>query len=701
MKLHHLLRSLICLMMAGGAAAQSGSIQGVVIDQSDRDAIPFVFLKLVSQTTNLAVDSLQADFDGNYRFNNLPGDSYNLLASFPGYPNYIQKGIFLSPGQHLRLDLEIAPNTSEAIIVEYRRPLIEAGSGTVLGSSDIVIMGTRNIGGITSSAVGVHQEDEGNAISANGGRWVSDDVYIDGIRVFGNMPKTAPLQKTNTRVARQSRPDKNREKILYENYVEASPPPLVEKTPWKENVPIEARLEAFSTFSIDVDNASYVQLRAKINRGELPTPAEVRIEEMLNYFAYDYPQPQAGTPFELHTELSDCPWNAKAKLLLVGLQGNATAPYPAELDSDTAANFAAKQRRKALEQQADTERSNLVFLVDVSGSMSGTPLNLVKQTLKDMVLQMRDEDRAALVVYAGRTALVVPSTPGSNKQVLLDSLQALSTAGSTAGASAIQMSYDILRKNYIKGADNRIILATDGDFNVGISNVDELEKLIEKERQSAYIFLSVFGVGNVYNDAIMERLANKGNGMYFFIDDGQEAQRIAAKRSSYTTIAKDVKLQLEFNPQAVQFYRLVGYENRMLAKKDFDDDKKDAGELGKGHTVTALYELVLTPQAQADKDTLMNLRLRSKHPLSDVSQLVERPVLYAPKAADQVSSDMAWASTVAGWGMLLRQSRYRGNLTGESLLERAKACAGTKSERKNAVELMEKWWELSQKTVSK
>ena len=326
-----------------------------------------------------------------------------------------------------------------------------------------------------------------------------------------------------------------------------------------------------STFSIDVDNASYSNVRRFLTQHhQLPPPDAVRIEEMINYFNYDYPQPTDAHPFALYTEVAPCPWNADHQLLHVGLQGKS-------LDYD------------------HQPPSNLVLLLDVSGSMEdANKLPLVKKSFRMLVNALDARDRVAIVVYAGAAGLVLPSTPATEKQTIEAALAQLSAGGSTAGGEGIELAYRIAQEQFIPEGNNRVILATDGDFNIGTSSTGDLVRLIEEQRRGGvYLTICGFGMGN-YKDGRMEQISNAGNGNYFYIDNVAEAEKVFVRemRANLFTLAKDVKLQLEFNPTQVKEYRLIGYENRVLAREDFDDDQKDAGELGAGHTVTALYELI-------------------------------------------------------------------------------------------------------------
>lgn len=426
-----------------------------------------------------------------------------------------------------------------------------------------------------------------------------------------------------------------------------------------------------STFSIDVDGASYSNVRRFINQGSLPPPASVRTEEMINYFSYDYPQPQGNHPFSIYTELSTCPWNEEHLLLHVGLQG----------------------KKLAVD---ELPPSNIVFLLDVSGSMSDhNKLPLVKSSLALLADNLREEDKVSIVVYAGSSGLVLPATSGMHKHKILEALNSLHAGGSTAGGAGLKLAYKVARENFVKGGNNRIILATDGDFNVGLSSNDAMESLIEKEREGG-IAISVlgFGMGN-YQDDKMEIIANKGNGNYAYIDNLLEAQKVLVNEfgATFFTIAKDVKFQLEFNPAHVQEYRLIGYENRMLNAQDFADDKKDAGEMGAGHTVTALYEIVpataagvsnellyqtinLSEKAKRSKD-LITLKLRYKDPQGSSSKLIEQAVKNIPLQPLQTSTNFRFSAAVAQFAMLLRNSEHKGSTTWKSTAQMAKAARGS------------------------
>lgn len=435
--------------------------------------------------------------------------------------------------------------------------------------------------------------------------------------------------------------------------------------------------QPLSTFSVDVDNASYSNIRRMLNMGQLPPVDAVRIEEMINYFNYEYERPAKDAPYSINSELTVCPWNDAHQLLLVGLHAK-------EMD------------------KSNLPASNLVFLLDVSGSMqSQNKLPLVQSAMRMLVNELRPNDRVAIVVYAGAAGIVLESTTGNQKETILNAIEALSAGGSTAGGEGIQLAYKTAREYFVKGGNNRIILATDGDFNVGVSSTSEMERLVEKERGSGICMTVLgFGMGNIKDDK-MEAIADKGNGNYAYIDNIQEARRIFVKEFGGTlfTVAKDVKFQLEFNPQNVKAYRLIGYENRLLNAEDFKDDKKDAGEMGVGHRVTALYEIVpagsdekvpnmdeLKYQKQKKEsimrfsDELVTIKTRYKTPDGNQSYPIDQVVTSKAIGFSDASENIRFASAVAGFGMLLRNSEYSGTLNYSKVAEIAKKAKGNDEE---------------------
>lgn len=440
-----------------------------------------------------------------------------------------------------------------------------------------------------------------------------------------------------------------------------------------------------TTFSADVDRASYSNVRRMLNYGQKPHKDAVRIEELINYFDYDYDPPAEGgkTPLKATTTLSTCPWNPDNYLLRIGLQAK-------KIDFTKA------------------PPSNIVFLIDTSGSMDEpNKMPLLKASFKLLLDNLRPEDRIAIVVYASQTGIALPSTPAKEKEKISKVIDDLVASGSTAGGAGLQTAYEVAEKNFLPKGNNRIILATDGDFNVGISSRDELQRLVEEKRNNGiYISVLGYGMGN-YRDDMAETIANKGNGNYAYIDNFTEAKKVLVNEFGGTlyTVAKDVKLQLEFNPQYVKEYRLVGYENRALANEDFEDDKKDAGEIGAGHTVTALYELIpakgattdgLRYQKQVEKgfaNELAFLKIRYKDPVVKDAKSVEEstPIPFSLTDLTQTDDDYRFAAAVAEWGMLLRNSKYKAKSSYKQVIDLAKNAIGKDEEgyRKEFIRLVE------------
>ncbi len=439
---------------------------------------------------------------------------------------------------------------------------------------------------------------------------------------------------------------------------------------------LETTLNPLSTFSVDVDTASYSNVRRFLREGRLPPPDAVRIEEMINYFPYAYPEPDGENPVSVTSELAACPWRPEHHLLHIGIRARSIS-------------------------LGELPPNNLVFLIDVSGSMEPPDkLPLLKRAFALLATELRAQDRAAIMVYAGRAGLVLPPTSGSEKSKILEAISNLEAGGSTAGGEGIRLAYTLARQNLLPNGNNRVILATDGDFNVGVSSTAELVRLVEKERESG-VFLSVlgFGTGNL-KDSRMEQLADRGNGNYSYIDSMLEARKVLVHQLGGTlaTVAKDVKVQIEFNPTKVRAYRLIGYENRVLRAEDFKDDKKDAGDIGAGHTVTALYELILTgastdardvdelryqrmvAKAEAGSNEALTLKIRYKEPGADVSKEMVRAVQCVSRSFERASEDLRFAASVAQFGLLLRQSTFKGAANYDDVVRAAELARGPDAE---------------------
>jgi Ca-activated chloride channel family protein len=440
----------------------------------------------------------------------------------------------------------------------------------------------------------------------------------------------------------------------------------------EENIFKSVSTAPLSTFSIDVDKAGYSNIRRMLNNGQEVPQDAVKIEEMVNYFAYNYPQPTGKDPFSITADVVNSPWNQDTKLVRIGLKGK-------DISMD------------------NVPPSNLVFLLDVSGSMeSPNKLPLLKAALNVLVDKLREKDKVSIVVYAGAAGLVLPPTSGAEKIKIRQAIDNLSAGGSTAGGAGIQLAYKVAEENFSKGGNNRIILATDGDFNVGASSDRSMEDLIEEKRKSG-VFLTClgFGMGN-YKDSKLETLADKGNGNHAYIDTTQEAQKVLGTEFFGTlyTIAKDVKIQVEFNPAKVQAYRLIGYENRLLNDEDFKDDTKDAGELGSGHTVTALYEIIpvgvkskylkdidnlkYTKQTNQNyTDEMLTVKFRYKEPDGNVSKLIVKTVKDDNSSIENAPEDLKFSAAVALFGMQLRKSEFINTKKKEDVIDLAEAGKGT------------------------
>lgn len=625
----------IALSLSAIAQQPLGSLQGKITDQETGE--PLMFANVALQQGETQVGGAQTDMQGRYEITQLKPGTYSVTFSYIGYAAKEVKEVLIDAGKATSLDVQLQGGVQldEIVVIEYSRPLIEmdnTSTGHTLTREEIRSLPTR--------------------VQSKGARNKDLESYIDGIRIHGLPPREGVPEREPLPQLELSR----------EGYA-----PLVEN-------PFQSPMDhPLSTFSIDVDNASYTNTRRMLNYGQLPPVDAVRIEEFINYFDYSYPNPQGEHPFSINTELSECPWNQEHYLLHIGLQG---------------------QRIET----ANLPPSNLVFLIDVSGSMqSPNKLPLVQESLKLLATNLRPQDRVAMVVYAGAAGLVLPSTPGSEKATILQAIDRLRAGGSTAGGAGLKLAFQVAQENFAEGGNNRIVLATDGDFNVGPSSDAEMQCLIEEKRETGvYLTVLGFGMGN-YQDSKMEILADKGNGNYAYIDHLREAQKVLVNEMGGTLVAlaKDVKLQLEFNPAFVEGYRLIGYENRLLNAEDFNDDLKDAGELGAGHSVTALYEVIPAGKAadiptvdplkyfkqkvRKDASTtgeLLTVKFRYKLPSESKSKLLVRTVRAQPQAWEQTSENYRFSAAVAAFGLLLRQSESKGSTNYDLVLELARASKG-------------------------
>lgn len=595
--------TVIAMLICFVSLAQEKTITGVVSDNLG----PLPGANVTVKTTTRGT---QTDFDGKYTIKASKGET--LVFSFVGYSS---KSITIGNNNTINVKLKSAQTLQEVVVMSYDDKKESDYNGYL----------SKPLQGKTTGV-------QVSATNAN-------------IKIRGYSPITKDEQKHYP-----NSPSKY-DSILQNNNDE-------DYGVFLENAFESPKASPLSTFSIDVDNASYTNIRRFINNGQKVPKDAVRIEEMMNFFKYQYPQPTNEHPFSINSEYSDCPWNTNNKLVRIGLQGK-------NIDD------------------SKLPASNLVFLIDVSGSMfAANKLPLLKESMKVLVNQLRKDDRVAIVVYAGAAGLVLPPTSGNKKMTIMDALDKLQAGGSTAGGAGIQLAYKTAKEHFIKGGNNRVVLATDGDFNVGASSDNDMQRLIEEERKSG-VFLTClgFGMGN-YKDSKMETLANKGNGNYAYIDNIQEANRFLGKefKGSMFAIAKDVKIQIEFNPTFVQAYRLIGYENRKLRPEDFKNDEIDAGELGSGHTVTALYEIVPvnvkstyfepvndTKYSKVEnkganyQNELATIKFRYKKPDGDKSIEMVSTIASASKSLQNASDDFKFTTAVAWFGLNLRDSKLVNN----------------------------------------
>ena len=609
---------------------QTGTLFGVVTDAASGEALPGVNVVFLALSLGAATD-----IDGKYTIVDIPAGTHTVRVSFIGYET-VEKEIAITDGQRTELNITL----EEAAV----------------GLDEVVVTGVSSREGRRRASAEARSRRRAERKAAK--RRKKEQRK--------QAPQPSPAPQANPapsppKPARQPQHQPPQHQPRHQP-TPHHPPRRVNTEDYArivENTFKRAKDHPLSTFSIDVDAASYSNVRRFIREGSVPPKDAVRIEEMVNYFVYDYPEPRGRRPFSITTEVGPAPWNEHHQLVHIGLQGK-------RYDEDEA------------------PANNLVFLLDVSGSMNApNKLPLLKKAFRMLTHQLTEYDRVAIVVYAGAAGLVLPSTPGHHKKTILGALGRLRAGGSTAGAAGLRLAYRIAQENFIEGGNNRVILATDGDFNVGVSSDAELVRMIERKREyGVSLTILGFGTGNL-KDAKMEQIADHGNGNYYYIDNAHEARKVLVTdlRGTLFTIAKDVKIQVEFNPAVVASYRLIGYENRLLADEDFADDTKDAGELGAGHTVTALYEIIpvgarhharrSSRKALRYQDTaltnaawysgeMLTLKLRYKAPDADTSRLIERRVR-AASDYETCGENFYFSAAVAAFGMILRDSEHKGD----------------------------------------
>jgi len=622
-----------------------GTIAGVVKDSAGA-AVPGATVQITAR--GIAAITRLSDSSGAFTFERVPTADYEITVTLTGFKRFISR-ISVKQDKTTRFDIVLqVGGLTETVTVTAESPMLSAD---------------------------VAQRKERGAGNRNAG--------VDMIAPAPAPAPVAPPQAGRDYMTFLPRPVPDFNTEAYDRI--------------EDNSFRRVADDPLSTFSIDVDTASYANVRRFLNGGSLPPADAVRIEELVNYFRFDYPRPTNGAPFSVSTEVTACPWNPAHRLALIGLQAK-----PIDLST--------------------IEGRNLVFLLDVSGSMMPPDkLPLIRTAMRMLVDTLSERDRIAIVVYAGASGLVLPSTSGADKERIHQAIASLEAGGSTNGAAGITLAYQIAKEHFIKGGINRVILATDGDFNVGVTSQGELTRLIEEKRASG-IFLSVLGVGtgNI-KDSTMEMLADRGNGNYSYLDTLHEARKVLVREAGATlvTVAKDVKIQVEFNPAHVGAYRLIGYENRLLRNQDFNDDKKDAGEIGAGHTVTALYEIAPPGEdvdvskvdplkyqrtnpattSTAGRDELMTVKLRYKAPDGDESRLMSVPV---KNHTSELSQNVGFAAAVAEFGMLLRKSNYRGSSSHAEAASLARRFRGSDPDgyRAEFVRLVELAAALSQQTIT-
>ncbi len=679
MTLRQFLSTLLLAFFGVSTIHAQAILNGTVFDELGEPTIG-ASIKLYKSEAFIA--GTASNFHGNFTFS-VPAGKYSIVISYAGYADHRIDSLTLWEKKPTTMQIKLrlgnmleevvvtayvvdplkVDETTQGVIWHETDNLTQDGEvqpsppdpsgATPLTSNDVIRLGTRNVNDIASRSKEAARSEVGSQKS-------QAQYIVDGIRVTGELPPETESRMRHQEIGDRgvTAPQATHPTPVHEaipTYHNESYPGLVENA---FTLPQTAPL---STFGADVDVTAYANVRRFLNMGHQPPAGAVRTEEMINYFNYDYPAPKGNQPVAFTTELGDCPWNSKHKLLHIGLQAK-------QFEADK------------------LPPSNLVFLIDVSGSMnSPDKLPLLKEGYRLMVEQLRPQDKISIVVYAGAAGTVLEPTSGDNKQIILEAIDNLRAGGSTAGAAGLKLAYQLAESNFIKDGNNRIILATDGDFNVGTTDNETLEEYVDKKRATG-IFLSVigFGTGN-FKDARMQALAENGNGNAAYIDNLLEARKVLVEEFGGTlfTVAKDVKLQVEFNPARVGSYRLLGYESRLLAPEDFNDDTKDAGDMGSGHTVTALYELIPTgvkssflPSIEALNYQNSNftsaiqspvnpstdwatVRMKYKHPDKSMSQdKVEVRVAGSSSAFAKTSNNFRWSAAVAGWSLMLKSSAY-------------------------------------------
>ena len=612
-KVYLILVAMFAIVCVGFAQEKKGAIRVYVTDVKTKEEIPFANVLVTQKGVQVATGT--SDFDGLCTIGQLAPGKYDVKTVYVGYKSLLISDVVVNSAKTTYLNVKMDNDGVELQeVAMYSTPIIDANviSGCTVTRQEYQSMADKSIGVYSNNSNVVVRGSRGN-----------NRIYIDGERIVGN----------------------------------ATPRGTEEYGTVKENTFNSVSSQPLSTFAIDVDAASYSNTRRMLQDGILPPKDAVRIEEFINYFTYNYPKPKEKEPFSINTEFAVCPWNKEHALLQIGIKGK-------EVDS------------------VDAVPSHLVFLIDVSGSMSSEDkLPLLKRAFKLLIKQLREQDKLSIVVYAGSSGMILENVSGDEKEKMNEALDVLSAGGSTAGGEGINLAYAIAEKHFLKKGNNRVILATDGDFNVGVSSEDELKKLIEEKRDKG-IYLSVlgFGSGNI-KDNKMETLADKGNGNYYYLDNFVEARKVLVSQFGGTlyTIAKDVKIQVEFNPALVKEYRLVGYDNRLLNAEDFNNDKKDAGELGSGHTVTALYEIIpagssesktkidalkysqVTTNSNTTELATVKFRYKDVKKQDTTSKYIDQVVASKVQDYNLASANFKLAAGVTEFGMLLRESEYKGS----------------------------------------